>query len=226
MYLKEIKGELKQLELDLEFKLNEKLADDVTVRKQPSIDDRRALAMMMLSDEFQKISELKVIIMDVDESVKLIKTKYDQLKTTMNDIKFQRALVKDDIEEKGINGSGGYSSPMRTFDKLTSDNLPTTIKVIDPRDLIDPGKRPEELPVPIDNMHANLIAEFLNKPSSYPNIAKVMSTELRASMGMEKLIDEEREKLIEEVNEQKKSEDKVNDQPVKMKEIISYDDLI
>src|SRR5271157_5300473 len=37
---RELKVNLKMTELDLEFKIKEKLADDVLVRKEPSIEDR------------------------------------------------------------------------------------------------------------------------------------------------------------------------------------------
>ena len=160
---KNIKSQLRLAELDYDLKISQKLADDEFVRRQPSIEDRKALAASMLRDEITGMAELKVQLLDVEESVKIIKMKYEHLKGTAQDIKLQRNLVKDDNLNKWNTGTG-YEPP--DYSNITSPfgvAAPITPNVIDPSDILDPTKRPEDFPEPVDATHANQIAEFYSR---------------------------------------------------------------
>jgi hypothetical protein len=113
---KNMKIRLTACELDLNRKIAEKLADDVIVRKQPSIEDRKALASTMLVEEYSTIAELRSDLLDVEETYKLLKIKYDHLRGTSQDIKMQRSLVKDDAMLR-MAGNEGYSKPQINQDR-------------------------------------------------------------------------------------------------------------
>lgn len=167
MHERQLRISLKTAETDFEFKISEKLADDPIVRKQPSIDDRKALAMTMLKDEHQIIGAVKAELLDVEETSKLLKSKYDHLRGTASDIKMQRNLVKDDMMLR-MGGEEGFNKPVINQDRTVPNGLraPVTTNVIDPKDLLDPSKRPENLPEPVDAVHAKLIADFFGNKGS------------------------------------------------------------
>lgn len=164
--LKRVRLEIQMLEADIDLKTAALLSDDVIVRQQSSITDRKALSMTKLSEEHRVLYISKTLKMDLEETGKLIKMKYDQLKQTSNDIKTQRQIIKDDREFQGAN-QGGFSNPNVNHNGITSDGLPPALqgKTINPTDLLDPNKRPEELPEPVDAAHAEMIANFLNNNS-------------------------------------------------------------
>ena len=159
--VKDLTIETRQMELDLELKTAQKLADDPVVKKQPSIEDRKALALMMLREEHDNLSVLKVDLLDALETFKIIKMKHQDLVRTNADIKSQRQLVKDDIDTQ-MAGGKGYSKPQARQDRSIPDGMspPVVQGRIDPKDLLDPDKRPEDMPVPVDEMHAQQISEF------------------------------------------------------------------
>jgi hypothetical protein len=160
-----LKTELKAAELDLEFKTREKLADDPMVRKQPSISDREALAATMLKDEHDSVAALRVELMDVQESLKLIKFKHQELGRTSQDIKLQRMIVKDDAVMR-MNGEEGYDKPQVNQDRSVPNGMPAPVLADDlnPTDLLNPDTRPSYIPAPIDTSHAKLIADFYAQP--------------------------------------------------------------
>lgn len=169
LHEKRVRLELRQRELDLEFKMREKLADDPVVRKQPSVKDREAVAATMLKEEFDAVTALKVDLIDIEETVKLIKSKYDQLKQTSNDIRMQRALIKDDKEIQ-LSGGEGYSRPVARQDRTVPNGMPAPVQPrIEPTDLLDPAKRPDDFPEPIDAEHAAMMAGFLNSHPKVPS---------------------------------------------------------
>jgi hypothetical protein len=163
IYERQLRISLKTAETDFDFKISEKLADDPIVRKQPSIDDRKALAMTMLKEEHQSIGEIKATLLDVEETSKLIKSKYDHLRGTASDIKMQRNLVKDDVMIR-MGGEEGFSKPVVNQDRTVPNGMraPVISDNLDPRDLLDPSKRPESMPEPVDAIHAKMIADFFN----------------------------------------------------------------
>ena len=160
---KYLKSKAKEYELDLEFKSQEMLANDPIVRRQSAIDDRKALATAMLANEYKVLSVLKVELMDAEQSIKLLKLKYDHLRATSSDIKLQRAMIRDD---KMFISEGGYMQPQANADGSVSGDLPPPVgKLINPSDLLDPNKRPDDLPEPVDGVHAEQIASFFNSKS-------------------------------------------------------------
>jgi len=169
LHEKKIRLDLRQRELDLDFKMKELLADDVVVRKQPSVRDRESVAATMLGEEHKAVTTLKVELLDVEETVKLIRSKYDQLKQTSNDIRMQRVLIKDDKETQMMGGEG-YSRPQPNQKKIMADGLPAAVvPKVEPRDLLDPKKRPDDMPEPMDAGHAEMMSAFLTQhPAQYP----------------------------------------------------------
>jgi hypothetical protein len=156
--------EIKQAELDFEFKVKEKLADDAIVRQQRALDDRKALAESLLKVEAENLMLLRVQLIDVQETVKLLKFKYSDLARTSQDIKMQRALVKDDKMAQ-LAGEEGYNKPQTNPDRSVPNGMPAPVapESLGPKELLDPNKRPEELPEPIDEAHAQQMAEFLRR---------------------------------------------------------------
>lgn len=163
---KRLKVELKIAEMDLEFKTKEKLADDVLVRQQPSISDREALAATQLKEEHETVARLRIELMNVQETIKLIKFKHTELTRTSQDIRMQRALVKDDFDAR-MAGGEGYLKPQSRQDRTVADGMaaPVPKEPIDPKDLLDPDRRPDDLPEPMDSVHASMIADFYNSSS-------------------------------------------------------------
>ena len=167
--------EIKQAELDFEFKIKDKLADDPLVRQQRALDDRKALAESLLKTEQDNLRGLKIKLIDIQETVKLLKFKYGDLQRTNGDIKMQRTLVKDDKMAQ-LAGEEGYNKPQVGQDRSVPNGMPApvTLEPLGPTDILDPTKRPAELPEPIDAAHAQQISEFLRrnpekKPAKKPN---------------------------------------------------------
>lgn len=159
---RDLRMEMKLLESDLEFKLKEKLADDPVVRGQPSIEDRVAVATVALKEEHHELAKTKADLLETEETVKLVKTRLDNLRQTNFDIKLQRQIVKDD-KVGWDGGEGGYSPPARNKDRTVADGMQAPVRsTLDPEDLLDPSRRPADMPVPVDSVHAAQIAEFFN----------------------------------------------------------------
>ncbi len=156
--------EIKQAELDFDFKIKEKLADDAIVRQQRSIDDRRALAENLLKPESDNLKELQVKLIDVQETVKLLKFKYSDLQRTSGDIKMQRRIIRDD-KELQLGGEEGFGKPQTNQDRSVPNGMPAPVPLepLGPKDILDPAKRPDDLPEPVDEAHAQQISEFLRR---------------------------------------------------------------
>lgn len=162
-YDKDLKREIKTAELDLEFKIKERLADDVMIRKQPSIEDRKAMATVMYKAEYDILSERKALEVDVEESARLLRMKYNDLQRTSGEVKIQRQMVKDDMEAQ-LRGDGGYGRPVVNPDKTIPDGMAAPVaRKVDPKDLLSPETCPEDLPEAKDEEHARMITEFLSR---------------------------------------------------------------
>lgn len=164
---KNLRRDLKEAELDLEFKMKEKLADDQLVRKQPSIEDRKALASSMLKDEYQRLGTMQVDLLDLDETIKILRMKHQDLQRTSGDIKLQCTLIRDDIRDQ-LGGGNGYMKPQTGRDKSVPNGMapPVSAEPVDPRDLLDSSTRPAEIPEPKDAAHASMINDFLQRHHS------------------------------------------------------------
>jgi hypothetical protein len=161
---KDLKREIKQCELDLEFKMHEKLADDSLVRAQPSIADRQAVAASFLKVEYENLGNLRVELVDVQETAKILRTRYNDLQRTANDIKLQRMMVKDDKDTQ-LAGGSGYSTPQTNQDGSVQGGLvaPVNTKPVDPKDILNPDTRPVDMPIPNNPEEAGRIAAFLTR---------------------------------------------------------------
>lgn len=153
--------ELKILEMDLDFKTKEKLADDQIVRQQPSIEDRKALAASILKNEHDSVNQLQIELLDIQESKKIIKFIHSELQRTNQDIRVQRSLVKDDKESLLL--SGGYRKPQADQDKFTSDGLPPVVdySTIEVNDVVDDSVMPDVPIEPVPGINPYQISNFL-----------------------------------------------------------------
>jgi hypothetical protein len=157
---RDLKVRLQIKETDIEFKINMKLADDPVVKQQPTLDERKAVAIATLKDEYEDLTECKRRLLDAQETLKLLKMKYGDLRATSGDIKAQRQLVKDDMQA-WTEGGQGYTRPQARADGSIPDGMPPPVTTrIDPRDVLDPNKKPDDLPKPRDEIHAQQIASF------------------------------------------------------------------
>jgi len=165
----DLKMEVRMAEADLDFKLKEKLADDPQVRKQPSIEDRMALATVYLADEHRALVKARSDLLETEETVKLVKARLDNLKQTSYDIKLQRQIVKDD-RDGWATAEGGYMAPSRNKDKTVAGGMQPPVRpALDPSDLLDPTRRPVDMPEPVDAVHAAQIASFFNSSLEEPS---------------------------------------------------------
>jgi hypothetical protein len=163
---KELRGRVKMIEMDLDFKMQEKLADDVVVRKQPSLEDRKAVASVMLKDEYDQLVQARSELLDTEETSKIIRSRLDHLNRTNADIKLQRQMVREDRSDQ-MSGGEGYNAPHLNRDRSIPGGLPPPVSPpIDPKDIINSGSRPEDLPEPVDGTHAQQIADFFSRESS------------------------------------------------------------
>lgn len=161
-YERELKLELQIQETDIDFKINGMLADDPVVKQQPTLDERKAVAIATLKAEYEVLTGLKRKLLDAQETTKLLKMKYGDLRATNADIKAQRQLVKDDMAA-WTGGDEGYTAPRAKQDGTMDGGMaPPITRRIDPNDILDPDKRPEDLPEPKDEIHAQQIASFFN----------------------------------------------------------------
>jgi hypothetical protein len=159
-YERDLKIQLQIKEASIDLQINEKLADDPVVKQQPTLDERKAVAISTLKTEYQDLTEHKRRLLDAQETLKLLKMKYGDLRATSGDIKSQRQLVKDDMQAWG-SGETGYTAPQGREDGTIPDGMPPPVAgKVDPQDILNPDNRPEDLPEPKDAVHAQQIAEF------------------------------------------------------------------
>lgn len=153
----------KAFELDLELKVAELLANDTLVRQQPAAQERKALATSMLRDEHENLAKFRVALQGLDGAIRIIKSRYDDLRHTNQDIKLQRQLIRDDRMD--WEGDGGYVKPQAREDGTIPGGLPPPVRPegLDPKDILDPSKRPEDLPEPKNPSHAKQISNFFAK---------------------------------------------------------------
>ena len=87
------------------------------------------------------------------------------MKGTAGDLKMQLTMVRDHIHMI-MDGGEGFNKPQVGRDRSIPEGMPAPVQArIDPKDLLDPNKRPDDIPVPKDSAHAELIVEFLDRHS-------------------------------------------------------------
>jgi hypothetical protein len=161
-YEKNLRAMLRNCELNFELKVMEKLADDTIVRSQSSIEDRKALATTQLRDEYVEMSTLRVDLLNLEETIKIVKARYDDLMRTSNDVRLQRQMVKDDRADRN---NGDPDAAGTSQSGMVPAGMPPAVKrqAVNPTDLLDGSRRPDDLPEPTGPGHAKQIASFLNK---------------------------------------------------------------
>jgi hypothetical protein len=175
-YCSALKREIRYRELDLDLKMSEKIADSPVVKQGSAALDRRSIAVAELATEHSELAERKVALVEAEETYRLLKMKYDLLRQTSNDIRLQRSLVRDDLDERA-SGNGGYSTPSKDNKSVHRTKSPVN-PTVDAADLIDPKKRPEDMPPPINTGHAQQMAAFLN---AHPRPDEMLPEELSSS---------------------------------------------
>ncbi len=164
-YENRLRSEVKIRELSLDLKTKDLLADDAIVRKQPSIEDRKAVASAMLRDDHLELADLQSKVHDVEDTYKIIKSKHVELQKTANDIKTQRMLVKDDMLAR-LGGMEGYVKPQTFPDKSFPNSLPPPVAArIEMPDILA-GVKTQPLPEPtVDDDLKDLMERFSKKPA-------------------------------------------------------------
>ena len=159
-----LKRESDLRKLDFELKMQDLLADDMTVRARPSISDRNAVAGKMLTAEKTAMAEIAAELSYTQQTKAILDNRYKELQKTSMDIKLQRSMVRDDISDQ-LSGGEGYSKPQTNQDGSVQGNLrpPVNVKPIDPSDILNDDTRPQDMPVPKDAEHAGQIAAFLSR---------------------------------------------------------------
>jgi hypothetical protein len=170
-YERGLKTEVRQLELDIDLKSTDLLANDIDVRQRPNIKDRDALISSKLRNENLALMDKRVELLDVEETLKIIKMKYNDLRSTNSDIKLQRQIVKDNMDF-----DPDANVPKVGRDKSIAGGLPPDATVnIDVSSLLDPNTRPDDIPEPVDPVHARQLVMFYGKHQRSQDIAPVSS---------------------------------------------------
>lgn len=183
---KGLKTEIRYAELNMDLNMRKLLADDTIVRQQASIDDRKAMAGTILKTEQEALDALRVRLVDVEETVKILKMKHAELLRTSQDIKLQRIIVKDDKETR-LGGNDGYDVPQTKQDKSVPDGMPApvTADTLSPEGLLPPSAIPDDMPAPVDAVHEQYIREFLSKPAGLrPLCSECAEPQLPSPLGM------------------------------------------
>lgn len=152
-YMQEVHRQKHQMELELEaleaaFEVSsdELLASDTRVTRLPSIDDRKAMINIILSDERKEIQKVKRSIKNLSHVEKAVRHRHKELESTMAAIRLQRSLLASEIrtgsfygdETDTSRGTWGRKSPMGTIDSSELDAL------FDSAQDVVPATAPEE----------------------------------------------------------------------------------
>lgn len=147
-YEKNVKKVLKLCELDLEFKQADLLSEDPHVKSGPSIKDRMALVHTKLKNEIEAKNSIAAEIQNLEDIIKLLKTKYDDLKQSNADIKLQRQIIKDEIDAYMGGEESGYNKPQTDGRGFVENNMKPPVKIVDinPSDLLGDNNKAETIP--------------------------------------------------------------------------------
>lgn len=124
--------ELRRKETAFKIQADELLSNNAHVRNLPNITDRQAQINLLLRDELRVIEELRNSLKDLSHVEKIVKTTHRELKDTMNEIKLQRSLIRDEYEtgrmygdERPVSVSAPPTTPLisETFDDKELDVL-------------------------------------------------------------------------------------------------------
>jgi hypothetical protein len=91
------------------------LAEDDRVRRLPNIDDRKAVVHLILRERMTEIQTLQGQLLDLSYVEKAVRHRYNELKSTMSDIRAQRALIRDAIDTGSFYGDETVTPRGSTF---------------------------------------------------------------------------------------------------------------
>jgi hypothetical protein len=138
-------------ETSLSIEKSSLLAGNDTVRRGSNIADREAIANTMLRQQINRISVLKLDLLDIDTVDKAVKMIHDELIRTSQEIKVQRSLLFSDRhsgagygDETPIDGSTPPSSSPQTSHEINENELDNLMKGTIP--LVPKSKVEEEDP--------------------------------------------------------------------------------
>lgn len=130
------------------------LAEDERVRRQPNIDDRKSTVNLILRDRLTEIQTLEGQLLDLGYVEKAVRHRYNELKSTMSDIRAQRALIRDAIDsgsfygdETGTSRGSSTGAPSSDFseDEINRSMAELNDMLLSGQEPTDPG---QEAPLP------------------------------------------------------------------------------
>lgn len=121
---RDLKKELTGEEAALELEKDGLLATNETVKRQPSVRDREAVANTMLRTRLNKITTLKGDLLDLETVEQAVKLVHSELVRTNADIKTQRATLHvDRIAGTGYGDESSEATPSNKADDLDEAEL-------------------------------------------------------------------------------------------------------
>ena len=112
---------LNTLETEYEIKMNDKLSNDVEVKRLSSVSDRKAKAKDLLKDLYLEIEEARQDLTDLQHISSVVQSKLRELREVTSNIRLQRQLIKHEMD----------------LDTYQGDNVGDydTSRKIDPKDI-------------------------------------------------------------------------------------------
>jgi hypothetical protein len=136
-------------ETSLSIEKSRLLAEDDSVKRGSNITDREAIANTMLRQQINRISALKMDLLDVDTVDKAAKMIHDELIRTSQEIKVQRSLLFSDRasgagygDETPIDGGTPHSPTPQVSHEINENELDNLMKGTVP--LVQESKVEEE----------------------------------------------------------------------------------
>lgn len=168
-------------ETALKVEMDQLFAQNETVRSQPNVKDREAVALTMLSDRRNRIAGLKNEMLDLDAVDRGVKLIHDELIRTAAEIKIQRSIFAADRvtgagygdEADGPRSGGGRPLPPAEdvdedeLDRLMREQLPAVSS--EPRRLAPaPKVESKEEPPTIEESTEPVVEEKAAEPTPEP----------------------------------------------------------
>jgi hypothetical protein len=138
------------------------LASDETIKRQPNIRDREALANTLLRDRVNAISALKGELLDLETVEKAVKMVHDELIRTSAEIKTQRQMLfADRVTGAGYGDeSNGSSNPPPCPSTIDEDELNNLMRNEVP--LVAPAASPKPVAPPKPVMESKTIEDDID----------------------------------------------------------------
>ena len=128
------------------------LVEDDRVKRAPNIADREATVNLILRERRTEIQLLEGQLLDLSYVEKAVRHRYNELKSTMSDIRAQRALIRDAIDTGSFYGDETQTSRGSTFggapptsDGLSEDAIDRSMRELDTMLVVGEVLPPAEL---------------------------------------------------------------------------------